>query len=461
MVRGQVDEAAGIMEGELISGPPDAAWEGAALDSRKVRGGELFFALAGDRTDGHRFVPQALERGASAAVISQPIDTRAESGVIQVDDTLAALHRLTTRVRDRVPRQLVAVTGSVGKTTTKEILATLLSSRFSVARNPGSLNNLYGFPVALLGIPEDTEWMVAEMGMSTPGELGKVSRLGRPDVAVFTNVRAAHLEAFGTLRAIAEAKAELLQGLAPDGLVIANRDDPEIVRFVGRHQGPVVWFGGHQDADFWVSDVRALSGGSGSSFRLLARGEEQVIELPLHGLYNVDNFLAAAACAHTLGVPLAEIGAATAKVEGQPMRGVLHNLGGEAVVIDDCYNSNPEALSQALSSAREVDGQRHWAILGDMLELGEAGPDLHRRAGRQAAEMGFSPIAGVGELSRELVAGAAEAGAVTRWFATAAQAAEVVVDDLRAGDVLLVKGSRGIGLEVVVNSLVAAGRVEA
>ena len=258
------------MDGRLISGDAESAWEGAALDSRKVRGGELFFALAGDRTDGHEFVSQALDRGASAVVVSRQVEVSADGGVIQVDDTFAALHRLTRQVRTRVPRQLVAVTGSVGKTTTKEILATLLAQRYRVARNPGSLNNLYGFPVALLGIPDDTEWMVAEMGMSTPGELGEVSLLGRPDVAVFTNVRPAHLEAFGSLRALAEAKAELLQGLKADGVVIANRDDSEIVRFVGRHRGPVVWFGMLSRCDYGVTDLRTGSAGEGTRFHLLA-----------------------------------------------------------------------------------------------------------------------------------------------------------------------------------------------
>ena len=315
--------------------------------------------------------------------------------------------------------------------------------------------------MALLGIPEDTQWMVAEMGMSTPGELGQVSLLGRPDVAVFTNVRPAHLEAFGSLRAIAEAKAELLQGLAADGLVIANRDDPEIVRFVERHRGPVIWFAMQAESEYGVADIRSRSEGVGTRFRFLAGSEEQEIELPLHGHYNVENFLAAATCAHALGVALADISAAAAEVQGQPMRGVFHRLGQDTVVIDDCYNSNPEALRQALTSARQVHGRRHWAILGDMLELGEAAPGLHRQAGREAAEMGFTPIAGVGESSRELVAAAAAAGAATRWFESAEQAAAAVGGDLRAGDVVLVKGSRGIGLEAVVESLLEMAEVEA
>ncbi len=450
-----MDEAAMAMEGEVISGRPEALWSGAALDSRAIEGGELFFALAGQRTDGHRFVTQALDNGASAAVVSQPIEVPAGGGLIRVDDTFAALHRLTREVRTRVPRQLVAVTGSIGKTTTKEILATLLAQRFRVARNPGSLNNLYGFPIALLGIPEDTEWMVAEMGMSTPGELGRVSRLGRPDVAVFTNVRPAHLESFGTLRAIAEAKAELLEGLAPRGLVVANRDDDEIVRFVSRHPGPVVWFSVRQPAEYRVVDVRTDANTIGSRFCLIA-GEEQVeVHLPLHGAYNIENFLAAAACAHSLGVSLEAIAQAADQVSTQPMRGVVHLLEGAVIVIDDCYNSNPVALDRALKSAMDLGGTRHLAVLGDMLELGPSAPELHAEAGRTAARLGFSPIVGVGELSRRLVEAAAEGGARTRWFASASEAAAAMRRELTAGDVVLVKGSRGVGLETVVAALLS------
>lgn len=443
------------MEGHLISGRTDAVWQGAALDSRAIAGGELFFALPGERSDGHRFVSPALERGASAAVVHETVPGSPSGGLIQVDDTLEALHRLTRHVRNRTPKKLVAVTGSIGKTTTKEILARLLSRRFRVARNPGNLNNLFGFPIALLGVPEDTEWMVAEMGMSTPGELSRVSRLGCPEVAVFTNVQPAHLEFFGTLRAVAEAKAELLDGLVPDGLVVANRDDAEIVRFIERYQGPKVWFAMETEADFRIADLEPLVDTVGSRFRLLAGNEEQLVELPLHGRYNVANFLAAAACAHALGVPLAELAEAAQRVEAPPMRGVVHQCVQDIIVVDDSYNSNPTAVAEALSSAAGLAGARHWAVLGSMLELGETSASLHREAGRRAAEAGFSPVVGVGKLARELVAGAARAGAATEWFEDATAAAATVPDELRAGDVVLVKGSRGVGLEAVVRSLLA------
>jgi UDP-N-acetylmuramoyl-tripeptide--D-alanyl-D-alanine ligase len=448
-----------IMDGEMISGSATAVWRGATLDSRQVTGGELFFALAGERTDGHRFVGQALERGASAVIVERAMEIPVGGGAIQVSDSLEALHKLTRDVRTREPHKLVGITGSVGKTTTKEILAAMLARRFRVARNPGSLNNTLGFPVALLGIPEGTEWMVAEMGMSTPGELRQVSDLGRPDVAVFTNVRPAHLQAFGSLEAIREAKAELLDGLAEDGLVVANRDDPQVVEIARRHAGRVIWFGRETTADYRVEDVGSLTNGRvGSRFKLVTADETLEVELPMHGLYNIDNFLAAAACANTLGIPLVDIAEAVQAVEPSPMRGVVHRLADGSTVVDDCYNSNPAALNEALRSALEIPGKRHWAILGDMLELGEAAGEFHEEAGRAAAELGFSPIIGVGPLARRLVEGARSAGAESHWY-QGAQAAAAVAEELRPGDTLLVKGSRGVGLEVVVAAMLAAAEV--
>ncbi len=540
MVRRSVAEAAAAMAGELLpvgdtgaaAGVIDAGavlFDGAAIDSRRVRGGELFFALPGERTDGHRFVGGALAAGAAAAVVARAVETPEVPRpiLVRVADTYAALHDLTRAVRREVPERLVAITGSAGKTTTKELLAAMLGRRFRVAKSPGNLNNLYGFPVALLGIPDDTEWMVAEMGMSTPGELAAISRLGRPDVAVFTNVRPVHLEFFTDLAAIAAAKEELLAGLGggrsgeeggtdavvpasrllvraasdraqvagrPEqplpagGLVVVNADDPHVagigLRFLAREadrggDGRVIWYGHASEDGLSRSGVQlgvaasrvepAPAGEVGSRFVLTAAGpggktESQPVALPFHGFYNVDNCLAAAACAWALGVPLVEIAAAVAGAAPAAHRGVVHRLAGGAVVIDDAYNSNPAALLRALEGAAALGlshaaAGRRWAVLGDMLELGPEAPRFHREAGEEAARRGFSPVAGVGELARELVAGAAASGAETIWFADAAGAAEWAAGRLAPGDVVLVKGSRGVGLEAVVARLLveAAG----
>ncbi|HEV3455361.1 MAG TPA: Mur ligase family protein [Thermoanaerobaculia bacterium] len=546
----RASEAAAAAAGRVVAGDAQALLSGAAIDSRAVRGGELFFAFAGAHADGHRFVGDAFGRGAAGAVVQDlaaaaaswpplaetlpaapPVTAGATAGapavppelagraVIQVADTLAALHDVARSVRRRVPRRLVGITGSAGKTTTKELLAAMLAARYRVARNPGNFNNLYGFPLALLNVPDDAEWMVAEMGMSTPGELRQLSLLGRPDVALFTVVRPAHLQSFDNLRGIAEAKAELLAGLAPDGMVVANAGDPEVVRIARRYLaegaggspgGPdtprkrVVWYGiapaaglpataagaagspgagaansasaaaadtsGADSAppalppplDVVAYDLAVAPGGIGSRFVLAAGGQAQEVLLPLHGLYNVENCVAAAACAFALGVPLPDIAAAAAQARPAAGRGVLHRValpGGPArlTVIDDSYNSNPDALAKALASAARLPAARRLAVLGDMLELGPAGPRFHREGGVEAARLGFDPVAGVGELARELVAGVREGGAAAAWHPDAGAAADWVAAAVRPGDVVLVKGSRGVGLDAVVRRLLAMG----
>ena len=471
MARLSVEETARAVQGRIVSGDPAGACSGAAIDSRAVKGGEVFFAFAGEATDGHRFLADAFARGAGAAIVQAGHERQqvpagpAGNAVVEVEDTFRALHDLARHVRQRVPRKLAGITGSAGKTTTKELLAAILSARSEVFWTPGNLNNLYGFPLSLLNVPDGAEWMVAEMGMSTPGELRQLSLLGRPDAAVFTVVRPVHLEFFDSVQGIAEAKSEILAGLASDGLIVANADDPEVARIARRHaeradwHGRLVWYGIHSEADVRARDLAPEAEGIGSRFRLEAGGESAGVRLPIHGLYNVENCLAAAACAWAVGLSLEEIAAAAAAVRPASMRGVVHRLPppasphGAFTLIDDSYNSNPDALGKALAAARDLPGARYVAVLGDMLELGPQGPDFHRESGARAARLGFSQVVGVGELSRELVAGARAAGAEAEWLPDAAAAAEWAAAEIREGDVLLVKGSRGIKLDRVVRKL--------
>lgn len=484
MVQLSMLEACEAMSAELVHGDAGARFDGACLDSRAVLPGQLFFALEGAQTDGHRFVGKALAAGAAGVVVRDPatcdLSERPEqAAVLVVQDTYTALHDLTRSVRRRVPRELVAITGSAGKTTTKELLTRMLAQRWRTAPSPGNLNNLFGFPLALLGIPDDTEWMVAEMGMSTPGELGGVSRLGRPDVAIFTNVRHAHVEAFeddGNRDVppevlIMEAKAELLEGLDPDGLAVVNLADPYTVeigtRHLGRGNGRVVGFGLLRDREdlqpafpmpLDARVVRPDAEGHVLEVGLVAEPYRPSVEvrLALHGLVNVENFLAAATCAVELGVSLEQIAEAMEGVGLPPGRGGVRHVGG-AVLIDDSYNSNPSALEQALRAAaaiRREDG-RVWAVLGEMKELGSQAPRLHREAGELAGALGLDRVVGVGEMARDLLSGASSAGAKVSWFEDAS-AACAVASDVRPGDVVLVKGSRSVGLERVAEAILEA-----
>lgn len=467
----------GTLIGDVDAG---ACYRGAAIDSRRVDRGELFFALPGERTDGHRFVAAALAAGAAAAVVRTPAED-AGGPQIRVDDVTGALHDLTRDHRRLLDIRVAAVTGSAGKTTTKDLLALLLGEHWRVRKSPGNLNNLLGFPLTLLAIGTDCEWLVAEMGMSVPGELAAVSRLGRPDVAIFTNVRPAHLAGFeepdgapADVEAIARAKAELLEGLADDGLIVANAGDPRVVglaeRYLagrgetapapGRNVERVVWFevepakGKVPRAEVTAHGVEPLAGEPGTRFTLSYRGASANVELPLHGSVNVENFLAAAACALRLGVPLETVASVARRPRPAAGRGEVIPLPSGATLVDDSYNSNPEAARLALEAARVIDGRRHVAILGDMLELGSAERRYHRQLGRDAAELGFGLVVGVGELASETVAAAGEAGVETAWFADTAAASSGASALIRSGDVVLVKGSRGTALEHLVDKLV-------
>jgi UDP-N-acetylmuramoyl-tripeptide--D-alanyl-D-alanine ligase len=270
---------------------------------------------------------------------------------------------------------------------------------------------------------------------------------------VFTVVRPVHLEFFDSVQAIAEAKSEILAGLTPDGFIVANADDPEVSRISRRHGARVVWYGIHApEADVRARDLAPEPEGIGSRFVLEAGGESQEVRLPLHGLYNVENCLAAATAAWTLGLSLAEIAEAARGIQPASMRGVVHRVSG-VTLVDDSYNSNPDALGKALEGAAYLPGDRRVAVIGDMLELGPEGPRFHRECGERAARLGFSPVVGVGNLSQHLVDGAGAAGAEAVWLPDATAAAEWAAGEVRSGDVVLVKGSRGVGLDKVVRRL--------
>jgi UDP-N-acetylmuramoyl-tripeptide--D-alanyl-D-alanine ligase len=456
--------ATAAMAGVLTQGDPAARWFGAAIDSRKVQPRQLFFALPGEKTDGHAFVASALARGAAAAIVERDLAAPIDGAVIRVADSLAALHALTRAVRRQRPQHLVGITGSAGKTTTKELIAAFLARRYRVAKSPGNFNNLLGFPLGLLEIPEDCEWMVAEMGMSTPGELGRVSRLGRPEVAVYTNVRPVHLENFASLEAIAEAKAELLHGVPDGGLMIANASDPRVMRiaeiFASQRNGRVVTFGA-PGADVTATDLRPLADEdtlTGTRFALQSRLGVGTLELPLHGAYNVENCQAAAACAIELGVGLDDLAAALLAMRPAPHRGEVVRLASGALLVDDCYNSNPDAAIKALESARQLQGERFVAVLGDMLELGPQEDALHAEVGAAAARLGFDRVVAVGRRSRHLAdAYTRGGGAQVEWLENAAAAADWArASGLATGDVVLVKASRGTALEAVVDAFQGA-----
>ncbi len=435
---------------------------GVSIDSRTLRPGELFVAIAGPRFDGHDFLAEARERGAAAALVHRQVAEIPGLPMLRVADTTRALADLGCAVRVRAAIPVVAITGSVGKTTTKDMTATLLGRLGRVLKTEGNLNNQYGLPLSLLRLTPAHRYAVLELGMSAPGELRTLTRIARPDLAVITQVAPVHLEFFSSLADIAAAKAEILEGLGPEGVAVLNGDDPHLRRVGEAHRGPVSWFGRHRafevSAENWRGTVH------GMRFDLRLAGESVEVALPLPGPHFLTNFLAAAAAAHRLGLSPQDIAEAALGMKAAHHRGEVLHLGEGVTVLDDCYNSNPAAVEAAVAALALSGSRRRLAVLGDMLELGHAGPALHREVGVRVAGS-LDLLASVGPLAMNFLEGARQGGlaaASLYSFPDSTAAANAVPGLVRPGDAVLVKGSRGIRMESIVEALVARfGRGEA
>jgi UDP-N-acetylmuramoyl-tripeptide--D-alanyl-D-alanine ligase len=462
-MRWTVKEVAGALGVTPPGGlDPLARLAGVSIDSRTVARGELFVAIHGPRHDGHNFIGTALDAGALAAIVAQ--DRLAEfaepvrSKLIAVEDTLAALQWLAQAVRSRWGRQLAAVTGSAGKTTTKEILAALLASRFRVLKSEGNLNNEYGLPLQLLRLDDADEAAVVELGMSHAGELRRLAEIARPNVGVVTCVAPVHLEFFASVDEIALAKRELIEGLAGgDSVAVLNADDPRVARFAEAAPGHVMTFGFSSGADFHAENIED-NGADGSVFDFIGPEGRARLTLPLAGRHNISNALAALAAASLWHVGIAEAKEVFPGLEPAGMRGRVLRYEAGFSVINDCYNSNPVALAAMIEILvhTPASGRRILAA-GEMLELGTSSAELHREAGRAAAATGkLDWIIGVQGNGESFVRGAIEEGhlaARAKFIGSSAEAAGFVADLLQPGDLMLVKGSRGVKMERIVEAL--------
>jgi UDP-N-acetylmuramoyl-tripeptide--D-alanyl-D-alanine ligase len=428
-----------------------------STDSRSIAAGDCFIALRGERFDGGAFASASLERGACGVLVER--GTAVEPGgavVIEVDDTLRALQDLGRYVRRLSSALVVAVTGSAGKTSTKEAAADFLSSRYAVYRNRGNLNNHVGLPISLLDLRSRPDVAVVELGMNHAGEIRRLVEIAEPDVRVWTNVGDAHLGHFESADAIADAKAEVLDGATRATTVVVNADDPQIMARVGGFAGEVVTFG-LGPADVRAEDVRDL-GVDGTTATLAAGAGRIALRVPLPGRGPLLNVLAAAAVALRCGVPLASIAARAAALVPAPRRGEVVRLARGVVLVDDSYNSSPAALARALDAlASETGARRRVAVLGEMRELGAFATALHRESGRRAVAAGVDLLIGVGgEPAAALVDAAQEAGMAadrTRHWASSDEAAGPVAALLEPGDVVLVKGSRGTRTDLVADRI--------
>lgn len=444
--------------GTLLRGDPERTIAGFSIDTRTLAPGDLFVALRGERFDGHAFVRDALHRGAVGAVVDRAFVWPGDGdGVaIAVSDTLRALQTLAGWVRRESGTKVVAVTGSAGKTTTKEITAEFLAARHRVFRNKGNLNNHIGLPLSLLELRHRPDVAVVELGMNHPGEIRVLVGLSEPDVRVWTNVGDAHLGFFASADAIADAKAEILEHARPDTIVVANADDDRVMSRVARAAGRVVTFGIDRPADIRAERVEDLGTGGMRAEIATPRGRG-VLRTPLLGRGNLANVLAAAAVALEFDVPLEQIITRAATLQPASHRGEVVRLASGATLIDDSYNSSPSALRRALDVLRRSAATRKAAVLGEMLELGAHAARLHEECGATAAEAGLSWLIAVGGSPAAVLARAAtDRGmppASVLHVATSEEAAAEAVARIRPGDLVLIKGSRGIGTDRVVQRL--------
>ncbi|MGH8564601.1 MAG: UDP-N-acetylmuramoyl-tripeptide--D-alanyl-D-alanine ligase [Gammaproteobacteria bacterium] len=451
MIRGRLSEFAGPLSGRIAG--PDVAFTGLGTDSRTLGAGELFLALNGPHHDGHEFVAAAQRRCAAAAVVERSI--AASLPLLVVPDTLAALGSLAALWRARFPIPLVAVTGSNGKTTVKEMLLSILSRVGATAATRGNLNNEIGVPLCLFALDDTHRYAVMEMGANHRGEIARLCRIAGPTVAVVTCCAPAHLEGFGSVEGVARAKGEVFAGLGPDGVAVINQDDdfaPLWHTLAGERRRIGFGLGLGPGAEVTARLAPNGDGLSGSRFLLETPKGAAAVHLPLLGTHNVLNACAAAACAEAVGVSIEHTVAGLESV--QAVRGRLTAYDGPpgVRVLDDSYNANPGSLRAALEVLAHCRGER-WLVLGDMGELGAESPKLHRDAGHLAKALGVERLYGLGDLCRESVAGF---GPGARHFPDIESLLAALGAELHAGVHLLVKGSRAMRMERVVRS--AAGR---
>jgi UDP-N-acetylmuramoyl-tripeptide--D-alanyl-D-alanine ligase len=416
-----------------------AGW---SVDTRTQNAGDVYFALRGPLRDGHSFVHAAAERGAAAVVVERVCGVEDE---LLVGDSWLALQQLGAWARQEWGGTVVGVTGSAGKTTTKDAIAHLLSAGVPVGKTVGNFNNHVGVPLSILRLPDDCRAAVLELGMNHAGEIRELAEIARPQMGVVTNVGYAHVEFFESIEGVAAAKRELIEALPRDGVAVLNADDPRVARFREVHSGCSVTFGFAEGADVRAERVESLL--SGMRFRALGVD----YETGLTGRHAVSNLLAAIAVAREFGIAPERLLEPVRTFAVGKMRGERIEWGG-MIVWDDCYNSNPEAARSMIDVLRETQAERRIAVLGEMLELGEASGDLHRQLGEYAAGRGIDLVIGVHGTAKSL-AQAAEG----EYFDEPEEAGDYLRSIARAGDALLFKGSRGVHMERALERLMREG----
>lgn len=417
-----------------------------SIDSRTLQPGDFFIALRGDNFNGHDYVDAALERGAIAAMVDHPMP----GNVVVVSDTHEGLENLGRKARKQWNRTVVAVTGSAGKTSTKEIIASILSTRLKTAKTEGNLNNDIGVPLSILRIPDTAEVAVLELGMNHSGEIEHLCDVSRPNIGVITNIGYAHIENFPSIGGIAQAKGELVQSLGQDGIAILNADDPRVLNLASLHTGRTITYGISPVADVRATEIDRDSEGlhfSVSGVRFSTR---------LIGQHNLLNILAGIAVAQVFEIPPESLIETVRELAPARMRGERFDHQG-IHILNDCYNSNPDAVRAMIDTLHDLPGERKIAVLGEMLELGSWSEPLHRKIGTYVAEQKISILIGIRGKANQMVEAAKQAGMedTAYFFDSPEEAGEFLKTEARSGDAVLFKGSRGTKVEKALERFLA------
>lgn len=462
-----VEEVLKATGGVLIQGKSEGVlFRGISTDSRTLLEEELFIALKGIRFNGHDFALEALRKKARGVIVEEdrakeiPWDGDSSKVVIAVKDTLRALGDLARERRRRYRTPVVAITGSNGKTTTKEMIAACLKTTFPVLKTEGNLNNLIGLPLTLLNLTEKERVVVLEMGMNLPGEIRRLTEIAEPDVAMITNIHPVHLEGMGSLEKIKEEKGELFRRMKQDGSILVNQDDPRVVDLAQVFLGQKITYGIENPSDVRAKEVRLKE--DGTYFRVSMEGEESEIHLPLLGRHFVMNALSAIAGASLFGIPLEKAKEALEHFRPFPMRMEYKELPHKIHLLNDTYNANPRSMELALETVAEMKGKgRAIAVLGDMLELGEFGEEAHRWIGKRVSELKIDLLLTLGQKARILRDSAIRNGMRLEKTFMAKDHEEAILwldQTIHEGDWVLIKGSRGMAMERIVEGLVKRRR---
>ncbi|MDY6838297.1 MAG: UDP-N-acetylmuramoyl-tripeptide--D-alanyl-D-alanine ligase [Thermodesulfobacteriota bacterium] len=446
--------------GQLVSGDHQTPVAGISTDTRSIHQGELFIAISGERCDGHEFVKMAHEKGAIGAMVSEAYTAEASSGLdkdkcwIAVSDTVKALGDLAAFRRRQSEVSVVAITGTNGKTTTKEMTASVLGEAFSVLKTPGNFNNLIGLPLTLFGLHEDHDWAVLELAMNRPGEIARLAEICEPQIGVVTNIGAGHLQGVKDIDGVMEAKGELLHALGEDGTAVLNIDDQRVCRLAEEFKGRVVSFGIHSSAEVWAVPISQSR--SNCSFDLGWYDESVRVSLEIPGRGAIYNALAAAAVGCRLGLSMEEVKKGLEGTAPMPGRMEVLMLPGGLSVINDTYNANPASMALSIDTLCSLRGNgRSIAVLGDMMELGDHAERAHRELGVLVARAGIARLYATGQFAGVLAEGAIGAGmeAEATFVGSREEIVETLMGNLGPGDWVLVKGSRLMAMEKVVEDL--------